>query len=281
MRERSLVLALVLSLFAGAASAESPRLLFDRSQVSALRQRITQPEFAAIWARILADAEGYCDPASRGYADPADPYPLPTPGKRMSPGRHNALLVLTVGRKLTQRMEAIGFAYQLTGRREWGQHGAALLLASVERYPVTNPIVSKGFAGGRGDIMRGLAIGYDLLSDCLDERQRRVVAAACADYIEFFVKEFNDPKVWWYKVHNYNGVNGGAAGCLALALSETYPKRVDAWIAECVKIIERWLAAGFDEDGACLEGVLYFGLRSLQHDPVRECAVTHWKRQFL
>ncbi len=258
-RKRHAIWALVLSLVAGAASAESPRLLFDRSEIDALRQRIARPEFAPIWARILADAEAYCDPASDRYADPEDPYRFRDRQERMSQGRHDALCVHTVGRKLTDRMEAIGFAYQITGRRELGRHGAALLSASLERYPVTDPIVSRGFAGGRGDVMRGLAVGYDLLSDCLDDRQREVVAAACADYIDFFVKEFNDPDVWWYEVHNYNGVNGGAAGCLALALSDAYPERVDAWVAECVKIIERWLAAGFDEEGAYLEGVSYSG----------------------
>ena len=70
------------------------------------------------------------------------------------------------------------------------------------------------------------------------------VAEACAEYLDFFVKEFNNPKVWWYRIHNYNGVNGGAAGCLALTLSDVYPDRADGWLAECVKIIDRWLRTG-------------------------------------
>ena len=77
MRNRSLVWALTLSFVAGVAWAESPRLLFDRSQVAVLRERIRQPGLAPIGARILADAEVLCDPASDRYADPKDPYPLP------------------------------------------------------------------------------------------------------------------------------------------------------------------------------------------------------------
>ena len=259
VRNICVVLSAMIILRSNIASAATPRLLFDRSQVDAIRQRIEKPELAPVWAKILSDAEAYCDRASNRYADPNDPYPLPEKQGRESQSRHDATLVHMIGRRLTQRMEAIGFAYQITGRRELGQHGAALLLATIQRYPVTDPVVAKGFAGGRGDVMRGLAIGYDLLSECLDDSQRKVVAAACADYIDSFVKEFNNPKVWWYKVHNYNGVNGGAAGCLALALSDAYPDRVGPWIAECVKIIERWLEAGFDEEGAYLEGVSYSG----------------------
>ena len=250
---------LLVLLAVSVAEAESPRVFFGRSEIPGLRERIELPEFAPIWERILKDAEAYCDPQSPRYADPEDPCQLAEKGEYVSQGRYDALLVHRVGGILTKRMEAIGVAYQLTGREELGCHGAALLLATIEKYPVTNPLVAKGFAGGRGDIMRGLAVGYDLLSDQLDDEGRCKVAGACADYLDLFVKEFNNPKSWWYKVHNYNGVNGGAAGCLALALSDVYPDRVDGWISECVKIVERWLSTGFDEEGACLEGVSYSG----------------------
>ena len=251
--------ALLLALLPSALLAENPRVLFDRSQIPELRQHVARPEFEAIWKRIVTDAEDYCDPKSPRYADPANPYSRGEKSEYVSQKRHDALAVHKVGRMLTQWMEALGIAYQLTGREEFGRHGAKLLLATAEQYPITNPVISKGFAGGRGDVMRGLAMGYDLVSDRLDDRQRRVVAEACADYLDFFVKEFNDPKSWWYKVHNYNGVNGGSAGCLALALAEVYPDRADAWIGECVQIINRWLSTGFDEDGAYLEGVSYSG----------------------
>lgn len=259
MTLRISVLTLVLFCAAGVVSADSPRLLFDRSQISALRERTARPQLAPVWAKILADAEAYCNRKSRRYADPENPCPLSKDPGRMTQQRHDALLVHTIGRLLTARMEAIGLAYQLTGRKELGRHGAAILAATVERYPVTDPVVAKGFAGGRGDIMRGLALGYDWLGECLDNEQRKRVAAACADYVDQAVKEFNNPKLWWNTVHNYNGVNGGAAGCLALALSDVYPSRADAWVAQCRKTIERWLASGFDTEGAYVEGAAYAG----------------------
>ncbi len=106
MRNRSLVWALALSFVAGVAWAESPRLLFDRSQVAVLRERIRQPGLAPIWTRILSDAEAFCDPASHRYADPNDPYPLPTRREQMGQRRHDALLVHTVGRRLADCTEA-------------------------------------------------------------------------------------------------------------------------------------------------------------------------------
>lgn len=253
----------------------APRVLFDRAQIGALRERIATPELAPIWTQVLADAEAYCDAKSPRFADPQNPCPLPKRKDRMPQKRHDATLVHAVGRTLTQRMETIGFVYQMTGRKALGQHGAALLRATLELYPVGNPVVSKGFAGGRGDVMRGLAVGYDLMADCLGEANRDRVAAACADYLDRAVQEFNDPKQWWYKVHNYNGVVGGAAGCLALALADAYPERAEAWTREAEKTIRRWLDSAFDAEGAYAEGVCYsgYGLSNvvLFADALRRC----------
>jgi hypothetical protein len=63
-------------------------------------------------------------------------------------------------------MENIGFAYQLTGQERFGRHGAAILEAASRELVVTDPTIAQGFTGGRGDIMRGLALGYDWLGEC-------------------------------------------------------------------------------------------------------------------
>lgn len=257
MKKVLAILGLLFVLATGTTRAESPCVLFDRSQLAELRQRIAQPQYAKLWSRVLAQAEAYCDPASPEYLASKDLLPAPANPAELQLKNREALQVHWVGRTLTGPVTTLGIAYQLSGRREFGEAGAAFLQAVVQRYPVTDPIVAKGFAGGRGDIMRGLALGYDLLGDCLDDEARQRVASACADYIENFLREANDPKIWWSRVHNFNGVCGGAAGCLALALSDAYPDRVDAWAAECVKILERWLSDGFDEEGAYLEGVSY------------------------
>ena len=103
-----------------------------------------------------------------------------------------------------------------------------------------------------------------LLSECLDDRQRKLVAAACAEYVEFFVKEFNDPKVWWYKVHNYNGVNGGAAGCLALALAdctEAYNRNNNDLAGAVVQHARRHAFFVYPQDGAPAYAVIMDDIR--------------------
>ena len=77
----------LLTLTAGSSWAETPKVLFERGQIPRLRERVARPELAPIWARILKDAEAYCDPKSPRYADPADPYPLPEKGEYISQGR--------------------------------------------------------------------------------------------------------------------------------------------------------------------------------------------------
>ena len=237
----------------------SPRLVFTKLDLPTLRQRVTRSEYAPVWENIRQSARSYCDP---NHADYADPDQLFSPGEKsgnMSQSRHERLLVHGVGRMISGRMEAIGLTYQITQDADLGRHGALLLTAFCERFPVTDPMVASGFAGGRGDIMMGLALGIDWLGECLVTEQRKVVTKTCAEYVEQFIREFNNPEVWFYRVHNFNGVNGGAGGCLAMTLLDDFPRKSPKWIAESRKIVERWLSGGFDADGAGLEGVLYAG----------------------
>lgn len=237
----------------------APSLFFGPADLPALRERLKDPELAPVWQGILAKAEGMCNPQSKTYLDPEHPFADRARGEYEPEGRHAALLVHSVGRKLSDCAETVGFAYQITGRKDLGQHGAAFVCAIAKEYPSTRPEIAKGFAGGRGDVMHGLALGYDWLGDAMTEAQRQEVAAVAKGYLEQFGEEFENPKNWWYKVHNYNGVNGGAAGCLALALHDAYPNEYQAWVDHAVAIIERWLDTGFDKEGSYFEGVGYSG----------------------
>lgn len=244
-------------LLAGLPMIASPSLLFGPDDLPGLRERVARPELAPVWQRIVERAEQYCDPQHRDYANPEDPFQARAKDEHMDDSRHAALLVHNVGHRLGEVMETVGFAYQLTGREEFGRHGAAFLHAIAKEYPSTRPEIAKGFAGGRGDIMRGLALGYDWLDGAMTEAQRREVAEVAKGYLEQFHEEFENPKNWWYKIHNYNGVNGGAAGCLALALRAAYPAEYEGWVEHTVAIIERWMSNGYDEEGAYFEGISY------------------------
>ena len=93
IRHRVSVFAGVALFAASIVSAESPQLLFDHSQIDALRERIAQPKLVPIWTKILADAEAYCNPASPRYADPQNPYSFAKKSDRMAQQRNDALQV--------------------------------------------------------------------------------------------------------------------------------------------------------------------------------------------
>ena len=253
---KALYLTLIIAAVAVPANA-APQLFFSKLDLPAIRARVEKPQHAKEWQKILTRAKAYSDPESKDYADPENLYTRKAPSEQVSQQRLDAVLPHVIGQTLTKRMEALGLAYQITGDKRFGRHGARVLVGACRDYPVTLTPMAKGFAGGRGDTMYGLALGMDLLSECLTPEERAIVAPACRDYLNVFVEEFNNPKVWWYRVHNYNGVNGGAAGCLALTLRKDFPEESPVWIAEASKIVQRWLSNGFDADGAGLEGIGY------------------------
>ena len=139
----------------GAVTAE-PELVFSASDVPTLRERVKSGEHPVIWAEVLARANDYCTPGSRRYADPAQ-IDAPVEGARIQVLAHH------FGRRLSEWGQALGFAYLITGEERFGVHGAKILATAAERLPASDPRVAKSFAGARGDIMRGFAVGLDWL----------------------------------------------------------------------------------------------------------------------
>ncbi len=232
------------------ASAE-PALVFSKDELPEFRERVETGENARVWAEVLARAEALCDPDSPSYASPEKLDAMPAGEVRI------VVLAHSFGRRLTDWMETIGFAYQMTGDERFAAHGVALLGAASLRLPVSDPRIAKGFAGARGDIMRGLAVGGDWLGEAMTPEQRQQWAETSAAYVRNILAEANRDGIWWVPYHNFVGVAVGAAGCLALQLREFYPEEADSWLAECTGLVRRWLDEGFDDQGAYFEGTGY------------------------
>lgn len=233
----------------GAVTAE-PELVFSASDVPTLRERVKSGEHPVIWAEVLARANDYCTPGSRRYADPAQ-IDAPVEGARIQVLAHH------FGRRLSEWGQALGFAYLITGEERFGVHGAKILATAAERLPASDPRVAKSFAGARGDIMRGFAVGLDWLGGTLSNEQRQQVEDTGAEYIRVILKEAKHEKTWWVPSHNFMGVSLGAAGCLSLKLRERFPDEAAAWTRDCAGLVTRWLDEGFDEQGAYFEGTGY------------------------
>ncbi|MFI4912916.1 MAG: heparinase II/III family protein [Sedimentisphaeraceae bacterium JB056] len=227
-----------------------PVLFFDSGDIAELKERVGSDCCKEYFQTVLKEASGYCDTNSSSYVDfdKIDALVVKNP---TSKGSHGTIRVFA------KWMEAIGFAYQMTGEQIYSDNGVRILDQVAHMYPVDHPVVSYIFAGGRGDMMRGLAIGYDWLSQAMTDEQRRFVAKVCRGYVEHTIKEADNSKTWWFRYHNYNGVTVGSAGAIAIAISDVYPEQSKKWIRELAKIEERWLNSAFDRQGAYVEGISY------------------------
>jgi hypothetical protein len=244
-------------------SGTDPILFFKKSDLPGLKEKIQSPLYAANWKKILDEAQGYCDPKSPTYADPAIYTKLESDDKfSLNDGIVRHLAGMHYARELSTWMDAIGFAYQMTGNAAYGQHGAALLEAAAHNLPVNSKTITDKSMPPYGDMMRAFAVGLDFFSDAMTPEQRTVITRTARGYILQHIEDYNFPGGSWTTdriPHNFTGVTGGGLGMLAIALRHDYPAEVPAWIQLADKMSTDWLKAGFDRQGSYFEGVLYMG----------------------
>ena len=238
-----------LGISTGPASNHSMILAFTSVDVPTLKARTESQEFDAIWQGILAQANAYCDPLSSEYADPTN---IINPEFEAAWIKSRSGLY---GSELTRWMESIAFAYQMTGGRNYAEHGAELLVAMADEFPVTHTYMQEGFEAGIGNMMRGMALGYDWLADQMTETQKNAFLGVAADYVQWTVDEL-DNTIWWGPYHNYMGVVAGAGGSLALTIRRDNAN-VPGWVSDLTDDIDRWFDYGFDLQGSYCEGIGY------------------------
>lgn len=234
--------------------AAEPILFFKASEVPTLQERITQPGYKQLWDDVLATARKYSDPQSPEYADAAAFTADAVKDEAADARGHHQY-----GRELSTWLETLGFAYQMTGDPAFGKQGSALLLAATNPSMI-NVVLKDIFPGSRGDMMRALAVGLDLLSGAMTPEDREKVAAVARTYLLAHVEEYSAPDSKWTSTrvrHNFSGVCGGAVGMLGLALREDFPEEAPAWIDLGEKMVIAWLDNAFDREGAYPEGILY------------------------
>ena len=65
-----LIAIMVSTLACGPQATAEPCLVFSKSELPAIRDRIDKEQDAVVWQDILARANDYCTPGSHRYADP-------------------------------------------------------------------------------------------------------------------------------------------------------------------------------------------------------------------
>lgn len=177
-------------------------------------------------------------------------------------------------RAMNQQLLNLIAAWKITGDPIYADYAERFCRALVKTYPPVEGELSTA-AGAREDIMpellKGMAIAYDLLYDEMDPKFRIAFTTSAAGYMRNELQKTQASYAtqgpdrsrsnWWVPYHNITAINGGTMGMLALVIEgevedlDIYPA---LWAA--TSSIEKWLDKGFDPNGSNLEGNHYFQL---------------------
>jgi hypothetical protein len=198
--------------------AGHPRLYLTAADLPRLKERRTQGVHELIWANLTASAD-WC--RSRSLRSEWIPTLTPDPiyenlYDRFYAAMHDAAIV-----------EHLAFASILSDVADDPYFDAArnwlLATARVWKHEATNkPDASKAYAVLR--VMKALAVGYDMLYDRLDPKERAEIRDAmvsvCGEYYIFF----QDPSTAGAGYNKHHGsVDAAPFGVVALALLDEVP----------------------------------------------------------
>ena len=229
-----------------------PRLLFDATELAALRAAAA----TGFRARVLAHLRWVCadrmDPASPSYFDFRE--------------RRNDYWRLRAGLfTVLPALNALTAGYAFTGDPAIGDCARDALLAIVDGglADVESGAWGSRTAGWRhgpghdkGKFNRAVAWLYDCCYDRFTPEQRRRVAAYARECVAL-ADEWR--AVDWAQIGNNRGVRGilGSTWLYLAVESETALPDLDARLAEGVRAVETYLFQAYDAGGASYEGPGY------------------------
>jgi hypothetical protein len=209
--------ALLLAAIAGARPSSQglsphPRLLFDRTELSAIQARSTSARLAPIRERLLARATALLTAApllvsttGRGEADP--------------PG---TLKGLDAARRLQGRVATLAMAFLLNGDRRYRDAAVAQLDFAITNWPIwVDTAHTPPYDLMTGEMSLTFGLAYDWLYASLTDAERTrlregVERRAMRPYLD---ATSGARPMWWYSAdHNWNTVTNGGAAVLALAV---------------------------------------------------------------
>ena len=228
---------------ASIAFSQNPKLFFSQTDIDGIKNTINlNTDNQMVWNDVRARAYEYQDINTVYYFNTTD-----VKQGALKFIRSNQWPILA-GRVLSAQCEALGPVYWLTGESKYGVRGKEVFLAFIRQLPVNSPQTSDFIALARGELMRGLAQGYDWFSPLMTDSERIEAAAACRAYVEYELQQALVP-AWYVPYSNWTGVAVGGAGMLALAISDEFPNDAPAWIGQCKDLINGFFENSFGADG--------------------------------
>ena len=153
--------------------------------------------------------------------------------------------------------EHLSFAYALSGKKEYGEAARQWVLASCRTWQhEADNAVDGGKAYAVTRLLKGVAVGYDIVYDRFSEAERKEVRDTLVRISRLYFKDyFQMPTYAGPGFHTHHAtVEWSSFGVVALALLGDEPE-AQAWLDATVKKFEdHLLPTGLAPDGAQVEG---------------------------
>ena len=229
-----------------------PRLYFTSEELSRLRDSRSEPGHAKIWANIR-DSAAWClakAPRTEWIAPIAD-----------DPNYENLYDRFYAMMQDMAITEHLAFAYALSGDARYGDAAKAWVLGACrawKRDADAQPDGGKAYAVCR--LIKGVAVGYDMVHDLLSEAERDEIRAMLATTASNYHKHyFQTPAIAGPNFYTHHAVvEFSSFGVVGLALLGELPE-ARHWVDDTTrKFTVDLLPRGLAKDGAQTEGATFW-----------------------
>ncbi len=224
-----------LTLTAGIASAQQPKLLLDPASKPMASSIFAPDELTdKLRARTIQEAE-------RTLRSPIEGYSLV----------QNSLL--TTSRDVLANVMNVSMAYRITGDTRYSEHARTQLLTAAQFadwYP--------GHFLGTSEMTLAMAIGYDWLGSALSEADRTTIRTAIVTKgLNPGLNEFSRRTDWTKNGTNWSQVCGASLAMAAIAIQDKEPKLAQRVLALAIPAVKR-ASKDYKEGGIPSEGPVYW-----------------------
>jgi hypothetical protein len=225
-----------------------PQLYFTERDLPRLRKLRSEPPHAKIYKNLIESADWCLTKTPRAkWIAPVSPDPI-------YENLYDRFYAIMGDLAIT---EHLSFAYALSGKKEYGEAARGWVLASCrawQREADGTPDGGKAYAVSR--MLKGVAVGYDIVYDRFSEAERKEIRQTLARIADlYFENYFQTPTIAGPGFHTHHAiVEWSSFGVAALTLLGEEPK-AQTWLDATVKKFEEHLLpTGLAPDGAQTEG---------------------------
>jgi hypothetical protein len=235
-----------------------PGILADSGDIENARRLMeTDPINKAVWEKL----EGICEEIMRPGSD--DYIEFETRSQNHIWGRRQGHWLLS------NAVEHLGWAYQLSGEQSYGEYAKGILLTIARTRHGWGPMACnygtpyKGWLTDNsldlGHATLPFAVAYDLIHDLLSDEDKVCIA----DHYEPFFHRICGIRYECVRQMPANSpiIGHCGVGLMALSLADAFPEERRGVLVEAVRSARAYAMAGLDgaikPDGACVEGSGY------------------------